>query len=723
MEEITVTDRNQAEQALRQSEERFRNIFTYSNDAIFIIDPGRDEILEANPKACSMLGYAPDELLSIRISAVHPKEMPKLLAFARSVLERGSGWTDELTCLTKTGDTLPAEISASAIEIGGRTCIIAMVRDVTERKRAEAALRKVYDDLEARVKERTVDLSSANAMLREEIMERKRVEAALQESEARFRTLVEHAPEIILVMDADTGRFVDFNENAMKFFGLEREELLKVGPLEMSPPLAPDGRPASEFGLEKDREALEGGTSVFEWVHCNAAGENIPCEVRLMRLPAAGRNLLRGSITDISERKRAEAALQRYAKRLETLQEIDRAILVASSPEAIAQAALRHVRQLIPSYRASVMVWDEEAGEGAICAVDAEGIIKLGIGTRLPLEAFGGDRLQQGEVHVVDDAAGLSQASYIDLLRAEGLRSWINVPLIAQGELIGALNLGSNSSGAFSSEQVEIAREVANSLAIAIRQARLHEQVSRYAVGLEQRVAERTAELEAFSYSVSHDLKTPLLTIDGFSRMLVEDYAQCLDEGGRRLLKTICQNSRSMGRLIDDLLAFSRIGRQEMRLTQIKMGEMAGAVFAELRDLAPERKVEFRLEPLPAACGDPPMIRQVFFNLFSNALKFTGTRETAIIEAGGKIEEEQNIYFVRDNGVGFDMKYADKMFGVFQRLHAEDQFAGAGVGLAFAQRIIHRHGGRVWAEGAVNEGATIYFALPIARPGEKQERW
>jgi two-component system sensor kinase len=212
-------------------------------------------------------------------------------------------------------------------------------------------------------------------------------------------------------------------------------------------------------------------------------------------------------------------------------------------------------------------------------------------------------------------------------------------------------------------------------------------------------------------------LRTPLLTIDGFSRMLLEDYSDGLDAEGQRLLKTICYNSQNMGRLIDDLLAFSRLGRQEMRPAEIEMNELTRAVWAELLATAPERELQFHLQPLPPAYGDQAMVRQALVNLLSNAIKFTGPREVAVIEAGAEEEENHNVYFVKDNGVGFEMKYADKLFGVFQRLHSDDEFAGTGVGLAFVQRIVQRHGGRVWAEGRVGQGATVYFTLP--RKGRK----
>jgi light-regulated signal transduction histidine kinase (bacteriophytochrome) len=167
-----------------------------------------------------------------------------------------------------------------------------------------------------------------------------------------------------------------------------------------------------------------------------------------------------------------------------------------------------------------------------------------------------------------------------------------------------------------------------------------------------------------------------------------------------------------MGRLIDDLLAFSRLGRKEIQPSDIGMGELAKTVFEELNAQTPERKLHMTIKPLPCAYGDRSMLRQVFVNLISNTIKFTRDREVALIEIGGAVEENQNVYYVKDNGVGFDMRYVHKLFGVFQRLHAAEEYEGTGVGLAIVHRIIHRHGGRVWAEGKINEGATIYFTLP-----------
>ncbi len=223
-------------------------------------------------------------------------------------------------------------------------------------------------------------------------------------------------------------------------------------------------------------------------------------------------------------------------------------------------------------------------------------------------------------------------------------------------------------------------------------------------------------DLESFSYSVSHDLRAPLRAIDGFSRVLIEDYSAKLDAEGKRVLNIISANTRHMGQLIDDLLAFSRLARLQIGLSDINMEELARAVFEELKPTAAGRIMQFDIKALLPARGDRAMIRQVLVNLLSNAINFTRPRDVAIIEVGGWGDLKEITYYVKDNGVGFDMRYADKLFGVFQRLHKAEEFEGTGVGLAIVQRIIRRHGGRVWAEGKLGEGATFYFTLPSEPP-------
>ena len=220
-------------------------------------------------------------------------------------------------------------------------------------------------------------------------------------------------------------------------------------------------------------------------------------------------------------------------------------------------------------------------------------------------------------------------------------------------------------------------------------------------------------ELEAFSYSVSHDLRAPLRHIDGYAALLRKSVEESLNEKGARYLQTISDAAKQMGQLIDDLLVFSRMGRQEMLRTSVNLEQLVKSILADLRLDLQGREISWTIAPLPEVKGDPAMLRQVFVNLITNAIKFTGTRSLASIEIGvDRPSSAEIVMFVRDNGVGFDMDYASKLFGVFQRLHRADEFEGTGIGLANVRRIVHRHGGRTWAEGLPDKGATFFIALP-----------
>jgi PAS domain S-box-containing protein len=302
-----------------------------------------------------------------------------------------------------------------------------------------------------------------------------------------------------------------------------------------------------------------------------------------------------------------------------------------------------------------------------------------------------------------------------------GIQRHISLPILFQGEAIGLFQVA-NKEADYVEADVRtlgaIAGHVAPLLNARLQRERAQEALRRLNVELGQRVRDRTAELEVanqeletFSYSVSHDLRAPLRSIDGFSRILLEDYRDKLDDEGKDSLKRVRAASQRMGELIDDLLKLSHASRTEIRRAEVDLTALASEVAAELTRAEPTRSVHWVIAPGLVATGDPQLLREVIENLLGNAWKFTGKRTDAVIEIGATNAEGMGAFFVRDNGAGFDMAYVGKLFGAFQRLHSTTDFPGTGIGLATVQRIIHRHGGRVWAESEGNRGATFYFTL------------
>ena len=415
------------------------------------------------------------------------------------------------------------------------------------------------------------------------------------------------------------------------------------------------------------------------------------------------------------EHERDRRSLVRHAERLRILAAIDQAVIAEQAADAIAAAVIQPLRELLDVPRAIVNRFDLAAGEVEWIAAAGRRRTHVGPGVRYPLNFMGDlEWLQRGEPQTIDVHA-LPPSPHSKALLASGVRWYMAVPMIAGGQLIGAISFGGEQRD-FRPEQIAIAREVAAQLAIATAQTRLLERVKAHAAELDARVRSRTVELEAvnrelesFSYSVSHDLRAPLRGIDGYARMLDEDYASRLDDEARRLIGVVRSSARRMGQLIDDLLAFSRLSRQQPNAAHVDMVRLAREVVDETRGTS---TAAVDLLPLPPATADGALMKQVWVNLVANAFKYSAKKPDPRIEIGAREAPGEALYWVRDNGAGFDMRYADKLFGVFQRLHRAEEFEGTGVGLAIVQRIVARHGGRVWAEGRPGEGACFYFALP-----------
>lgn len=304
-------------------------------------------------------------------------------------------------------------------------------------------------------------------------------------------------------------------------------------------------------------------------------------------------------------------------------------------------------------------------------------------------------------------------------LQELGITSVIVVPLMLRDKVYGTFMLVWGESGkTYSEKDLEFTRELARKASLAIENARLYQELQKSNVELEKRVAHRTYELEAlnkelesFSYSVSHDLRAPLRSIDGFSNKILKDYGSMFNDQGKDYFTRIMKASQTMGHLIDDLLKLARLSRVEMNLTETNISIIAESIAEELKSSEPERKAFITVQPNMVIVADRQLIQIALQNLLGNAWKYTRKKPVTEIEFGNLSKNGQTVYFIKDNGVGFDMKYVDKLFGAFQRLHSATEFEGTGIGLATVLRIIRRHKGNIWADGELNKGATFFFTL------------
>jgi len=496
-----------------------------------------------------------------------------------------------------------------------------------------------------------------------------RGEQAIRASELSYRRLFEAARDGILILEADTGRISDVNPFLTEMLGFSHTELA--------------GTPIWELGPFKD---IVANKAKFEQLHRDGyvRYENLPLETKDGRriavefvsnvYRAGEQSVIQCNVRDITERKNAETALIRLAS------------IVESSNDAIIGKDLSAI----------VTSWNK--GAENIFGYTAAEMIGTSIKRLIPAE-----KLHEEDQLLEKVKLGENVKPFETLRRAKDGRL-INVSLTssaikdADGKIVGVSKVARNITERKEAE----------------------DKIHQLNVDLERRVVERTAELqtanhdlEAFSYSVSHDLRAPLRHIMGFMQLLEKEAGSSLSEKSLERMATICQAAKRMGKLIDDLLALSRIGRMELQKSEVDLAELVRQTLGDFQAETGKRGIVWKIHPLPSVRGDGALLQMVLVNLISNAVKFTGSRAQAEIEIGcAPSSDSETVIFIRDNGAGFDPLYAGKLFGVFQRLHSQDQFEGTGIGLANVQRIIHRHGGRVWAEGVVDVGATFYFSIP-----------
>jgi len=516
-----------------------------------------------------------------------------------------------------------------------------------------------------------------------------------QEPAGKFRTIFESSSDALFLLTEDG--FFDCNPRALEIFGIpSRERITSLHPANISPPYQPDGRSSLELSLFHIAKALELGADSFEWTHRRLDGTDFDANVLLSAIDFGGRRVLQATVRDISPQKAAEAALH------EKTEELDRFFNIALDLLCIADTD-GHFRHLNSEWEATLGYKRQEL-EG-----------------RVFLELIHPDDVQSTLDAIATLSAQRPVIGFTNRYRCkDGSYRWIEWRSAPSGNMIYAAARDITPHMEAEARLREMNETLDQKVQERTRQLEESEaELLLLNAELEQRVRDRTAlleaanrELEAFSYSVSHDLRAPLRHIGGFVELLQRDATEQLDAKCRRWLGLVADASKEMAQLIDDLLVFSRMGRTEMMLTNCELQGMLKEIIDRLGSEAEDRAIEWVVPELPTVRGDPSMLRLALGNLVGNAFKYSRTRDPARIEISCSESDHEWIIATKDNGVGFDMRYADKLFGVFQRLHSAKDYEGTGIGLANVQRIILRHGGRVWAEGAVDEGATFYFSLP-----------
>ena len=568
---------------------------------------------------------------------------------------------------------------------------------------------------------------------RREVTERTPIERAVRESEQRLRAAVDTQLDAFAIYSAvrdSAGRIVDvrtefINRAACEFSQIAAEGQLGRGLLELFPELA------SSRIFELYREVIETGESFAQdGLELNAlfggVGGPRHYDVRIVR---EGDGVV-VSCRDVTSRVVAERRAERFTRIYATLSRADEAIVRIGQRLALFE---RVCRVLVEQGRLR-MAWVGEIDPGGwIVPVAHAGAVQgylesIRISARDVPEGRGPTGIAARERHHVfttDIATDERMAPWRDAALAREYRSSAGFPLVVEDRCVAVLTAYASEPGFFDEEEVELFDGLAADLSFALeamqrdeKRRAAEDQLRRLSEELEQRVQERThelraanAELEAFSYSVSHDLRAPLRAIDGFSQIVLSRYADKLDADGRHALERVRAGSQRMGVLIDSMLELSRLDRRPLELGDVDLSALAGEVVEELRAGEPERDVEVVIEPDVSAVGDKELLRVVLQNLLGNAFKFTSQQPHARVQFGCTERTRDAASFVRDNGIGFDMNYADKLFRPFVRLHAESEFSGTGIGLATVQRVVARHHGRVWAQGAIGDGATFFFTL------------
>jgi PAS domain S-box-containing protein len=688
-----ITKRKEIEETLVKSEEKYKSVVEGSNDLIFMVD-NEGIVLQVNHAAANIFRRKRNEIEGENIYKLFPKK----------IAER---FKSRLTKVFKTGKNATYE---STMPVGDSEIWI------------NTSINPIRDN----------DGNVIAVMgISRNIDQHKKAEKLIKESEEKYKDLVEKAGIAILMDDRD-GNLTYFNKRFAELYGYSDQEISQMNLRDII--YQADIKNVIKF--HNDRLAGKKVPTRYEFRGIKKDGSVIYLETDVVLLKSNNSAIgTRSYVWDITERKQSEEALLNSEQNFRLLAENSIDCIWTMDKKlnfTYLSPALKNIMGFEPH---------EWVGTNLSSHFKKKEFLKAGTQATKALKNFKisdsvtfeskmlNNRNKEIDVEISGRLLLNNEGKVIGL---QGITKAIAVRKKTEDEILTkSKELHRHYED---SEQQRVATiSVLSDLNSTTK--RLQEEIDvrkksedklkDYRNHLEELVSLRTAkleeankELEAFSYSVSHDLRAPLRAIDGFTRILIEDYASKLDQEGNRLGSIIQRNAQKMGHLIDDLLAFSRLGRATMTITKIDMTKIVNNIYQEATNKEERKRIKFSIADLPQIHADAKMMRQVWVNLISNAIKFTSYRKRAIITITCKEEKEKLTYCIKDNGAGFDMKYGDKLFGVFQRLHGENEFEGTGVGLALIQRIIKRYDGDVWAEGKVDKGASFYFSLPKIRKGK-----